>query len=370
MKKLIKKNFLLSPINSSLINLPCPSTINSLWSIGSMLGMMLTCQILTGIFLTMHYSPHPDLAFLALVNINYNVNWGWIMKSCHANGASIFFMLMFSHTLRNIYFSSFFLMLTWASGVTILLISILTAFLGYVLPWGQMSFWGATVITNLLSAIPYLGVTLVEWLWGGFSVDTPTLNRFYTFHFLFPFIVMLLVLIHLIFLHSTGSSNPLGVSSMMDKIPFHPFFTSKDCIGFIVLFMVLISMSSLFPDILMDPENFSKANPLTTPPHIQPEWYFLFAYSILRSIPNKLGGVIALTMSILVLYLFPLLTNYYWQSNKFNPLLKMIFWTTLTILILLTWLGMKPVNPPFEMINILLTPTYFFFMIATPMMNK
>jgi len=221
----------------------------------------------------------------------------------------MFFILIYTHTLRNIYFSSFFLRNTWLSGVTILILSILTAFLGYVLPWGQISFWGATVITNLLSAIPYLGPNLVEWLWGGFSVDKPTLTRFYTFHFILPFILIIFVILHLLLLHTRGSSNPLGIDSSTSKIPFHPFFTSKDLTGFLLLFIFLLSISTLTPDILIDPENFSKANPLRTPPHIQPEWYFLFAYSILRRIPNKLGGVIALAMSLLILYLFPLISK-------------------------------------------------------------
>lgn len=366
MKKIIKNNIFLGIINIALVNLPVPRNINTLWSLGSILGVILSSQIITGLFLTIHYAPDPTLAFIRIVNINYNVNYGWLIKTIHANGASFFFILIFSHTLRNIYFSSFYLKITWVRGTTLLLISIITAFLGYVLPWGQISFWGATVITNLVSAIPYLGVSLVEWLWGGFSVDKPTLNRFYTFHFIFPFIILILVLVHLIFLHTTGSSNPIGLQANIDKISFSPYFTSKDLVGFLILFTFITLLAILSPDLLIDPENFIKANPLSTPPHIQPEWYFLFAYSILRRIPNKLGGVFALLIAIIILYIFPFLRKKFFQSNKFNPILKLNFWVTFTILILLTWLGIKPVDYPFNFLGNLITPSYFLFIRLTP----
>ncbi len=368
-KSIFKKNELLSIINRAIIDLPSPSTINSLWNFGSILGVILIAQIITGIFLSFHYNSDITTAFSSIISINYRINNGWFLRAAHANGASIFFLIIYFHTIRNIYYNSFFLSITWVSGITILLVSIITAFVGYVLPWGQISFWGATVITNLLSAIPYLGTTLVEWIWGGFSVDKPTLTRFFSFHFLFPFILLVLVILHLVFLHRTGSSNPSGINSNSDKIPFHPFFSSKDIVGFLFIFSTLLLISTLAPNLFTDPENFSMANPLVAPIHIQPEWYFLFAYTILRSVPNKLGGVLALIIAILILYFFPLINNNSWQGNQYSPEKKVIFWILINNIIILTWLGIKPVEFPFNFLSILISPLYFILIIIIPAFN-
>nr|ALO77212.1 cytochrome b [Glaresis sp. GLA01] len=365
-----KKSPMLKIINNSLIDLPSPSNISTWWNFGSLLGLCLMIQIITGVFLAMHYTANIELAFNSVVHICRDVNYGWLLRTFHANGASFFFICIYSHIGRGIYYSSYKLTLTWIIGVIILFMIMATAFLGYVLPWGQMSFWGATVITNLLSAIPYLGHSIVQWLWGGFAVDNPTLTRFFTLHFLLPFIVSALVMIHLLFLHQTGSNNPLGINSNIDKIPFHPFFSMKDIFGFIIMLMILTILVLTNPYLLGDPDNFTPANPLVTPIHIQPEWYFLFAYAILRSIPNKLGGVIALFMSISILLILPFTNNKNMQSTQFYPINKMLFWLFMTIIILLTWIGARPVEDPYILTGQILTISYFLFFIINPLMYK
>nr|YP_010309819.1 cytochrome b [Oenas fusicornis]UMR54936.1 cytochrome b [Oenas fusicornis] len=354
-------------INNSLIDLPSPSNISLLWNFGSLLGLCLSIQIVTGIFLAMHYCPNVDMAFNSVVHICRDVNYGWLIRTLHANGASFFFINIYAHIGRGIYYSSYNLMHTWLIGVMILFLVMATAFLGYVLPWGQMSFWGATVITNLLSAIPYLGTSIVQWIWGGFAVDNATLTRFFSFHFLFPFIVTALVMIHLLFLHQTGSNNPLGTNSNIDKIPFHPYFTFKDIMQFILMAAALIILSLTNPYMLGDPDNFTPANPLVTPIHIQPEWYFLFAYAILRSIPNKLGGVIALVMSIAILMILPFTNKKNFMSNQFYPMNKILFWLMVTIVILLTWIGARPVEDPYIITGQILTILYFLYYIINPL---
>nr|YP_009947905.1 cytochrome b [Aclees cribratus]QOH97073.1 cytochrome b [Aclees cribratus]QZI85928.1 cytochrome b [Aclees taiwanensis] len=370
MMKNLKKNPLIKMLNSSLIYLPTPSNISSMWNFGSLLGLCLIIQILTGIFLAMHYCPNVELAFNSVAHICRDVNYGWLLRTLHANGASFFFICLYTHIGRGLYYSSYYLVETWMSGVTIFFLVMATAFLGYVLPWGQMSFWGATVITNLVSAIPYLGTTLVQWIWGGFSVDNATLTRFFTFHFLLPFIVTALVMIHLMFLHQTGSNNPLGTKSNIDKMIFHPYFTFKDLVGFLIMTMLLTILTLQSPYLLGDPDNFTPANPLVTPVHIQPEWYFLFAYAILRSIPNKLGGVIALVLSIAILYLSPFINKKNYQSTQFYPMNKIMFWSLLTIVILLTWIGARPVEDPYIITGQILTILYFFYYIINPLTAK
>nr|YP_010716047.1 cytochrome b [Parnassius hide]WDE75757.1 cytochrome b [Parnassius hide] len=365
-----KTHPLIKIINSSLIDLPSPSNISLWWNFGSLLALCLIIQILTGLFLTMYYTANIELAFYSVNYICRNVNYGWLIRTLHANGASFFFICIYLHIGRGIYYESFNLKYTWMVGIIILFILMATAFMGYVLPWGQMSFWGATVITNLLSAIPYLGTMLVNWIWGGFAVDNATLTRFYSFHFLFPFIILMLTMIHLLFLHQTGSNNPLGINSNLDKIPFHPFFTFKDLIGFIIMLMLLIMLTLINPYLLGDPDNFIPANPLVTPIHIQPEWYFLFAYAILRSIPNKLGGVIALVMSILILIILPLTFNKKIQGIQFYPINQMLFWFMVSIVILLTWIGARPVEDPYIITGQLLTILYFSYFIINPIINK
>nr|AKR07183.1 cytochrome b [Nigidionus parryi] len=356
-------------INNALIDLPSPSNISAWWNFGSLLGLCLIMQIITGTFLAMHYAANIDLAFNSVIHICRDVNYGWLLRTSHANGASFFFICIFLHVGRGLYYSSYTLELTWTIGVIILFCVMATAFLGYVLPWGQMSFWGATVITNLLSAIPYLGTSIVQWLWGGFAVDNATLTRFFALHFLMPFIVTALVMIHLLFLHQTGSNNPLGTNSNMDKIPFHPYYSYKDFLGFIIMIMMLTLLILINPNLLGDPENFIPANPLVTPVHIQPEWYFLFAYAILRSIPNKLGGVIALLMSIAILLFMPFTNKKLMLSTQFYPINKFLFWTFVSIVILLTWIGARPVEDPYIMTGQILTIMYFLYFIINPIIH-
>nr|YP_009938365.1 cytochrome b [Lethe satyrina]QNU07784.1 cytochrome b [Lethe satyrina] len=369
-KPIRKTHPILKIINGSLIDLPTPSNISSWWNFGSLLALCLVTQIITGLFLTMYYTANIEMAFFSVNYICRNVNYGWLIRTLHANGASFFFICIYFHIGRGIYYESFNLFFTWMIGVIILFLLMATAFMGYVLPWGQMSFWGATVITNLLSAIPYLGTLLVNWIWGGFAVDNATLTRFYTFHFLLPFILLMMTMIHLLFLHQTGSNNPLGINSNLDKIPFHPFFTFKDLIGFIILILSLTSLTLINPYLLGDPDNFIPANPLVTPLHIQPEWYFLFAYAILRSIPNKLGGVIALVMSILILIILPFTFNKKIQGIQFYPINQLLFWSMIATIILLTWIGARPVENLYVITSQLLTIYYFSYFILNPIVNK
>nr|YP_009971732.1 cytochrome b [Platisus angusticollis]QNG56442.1 cytochrome b [Platisus angusticollis] len=370
MMPLRKKNPLLKIMNNSLIDLPTPSNISTLWNFGSLLGLCLIIQTITGIFLAMHYCPNIDLAFNSVAHICRDVNYGWLIRTLHANGASFFFICIYIHIGRGIYYSSYMLMETWMIGVTIFFMVMATAFLGYVLPWGQMSFWGATVITNLVSAIPYLGTMVVQWIWGGFAIDNATLTRFFTFHFLLPFVIMALTMIHLLFLHQTGSNNPLGTNSNIDKLTFHPYFSFKDLAGFFIMMAALTILNLSNPYLLSDPDNFVPANPLVTPIHIQPEWYFLFAYAILRSIPNKLGGVIALVMSIAILYILPFSYKKKFQSSSFYPINKFLFWTMFSMIILLTWIGARPVEDPYILIGQILTVTYFMYYIINPYIHK
>nr|YP_009049143.1 cytochrome b [Pavoraja nitida]AIE42765.1 cytochrome b [Pavoraja nitida] len=354
-----KTHPLIKIINSSLIDLPTPINISIWWNYGSLLGLCLIIQILTGLFLAMHYTADISSAFSSVIHISRDVNYGWLIRNIHANGASIFFICIYLHIARGLYYGSYLNKETWNIGVILLFLLMATAFVGYVLPWGQMSFWGATVITNLLSAFPYIGNILVEWIWGGFSVDNATLTRFFAFHFLLPFLIAALALLHLLFLHETGSNNPTGLNSDMDKIPFHPYLSYKDFLGFFILILLLMSLALFSPNLLGDAENFIPANPLVTPPHIKPEWYFLFAYAILRSIPNKLGGVLALLFSIIILMLVPLLHTSKQQSSTFRPITQTLFWTLVTTTIILTWIGGQPVEQPFIIIGQIASILYF-----------
>nr|YP_009255531.1 cytochrome b [Grimothea gregaria]AND82245.1 cytochrome b [Grimothea gregaria] len=354
--------------NGALVDMPIPSNISTFWNFGSLLGLCLTTQILTGLFLAMHYTPHIDYAFTSVAHICRDVNYGWLLRTIHANGASVFFICLYLHIGRGMYYGSYTSFHAWMVGVIILFLVMATAFLGYVLPWGQMSFWGATVITNLFSAIPYIGSTFVQWIWGGFAVENATLTRFFTFHFLFPFAVLAASLIHILFLHQSGANNPLGISSQTDKVSFHPYFTFKDIVGFLVMFSFLILLSLLAPYALGDPDNFIPANPLVTPAHIQPEWYFLFAYAILRSIPNKLGGVIALALSVAILAVLPFTHHSKFRSLTFYPSSQMMFWFLVAIVMLLTWIGARPVEDPYVLTGQILTVVYFLYYMINPMM--
>lgn len=362
-------NPLIKIFNNSLIDLPAPANINSFWNFGSLLGLCLIIQIIRGVFLTIHYSANVIIAFDSVIHICRDVNFGWLIRTIHANGASFVFLCLYAHVGRGIYYNSAKYKETWLIGVTLLFLIIATAFIGYVLPWGQISFWGATVITNLVSAVPYLGTLIVNWIWGGFAVDNACLTRFYSFHFVLPFIVLAFSIIHLLFLHQTGSNNPIGLPRVRDKTPFHPFFVFKDIVGFIVLLIFLLILTLINPYLLGDPDNFIPANPLVTPVHIQPEWYFLFAYAILRSIPNKLGGVIALVFSIAVLYIIPFYSLRKFQRNAFYPINKIIFWSILVVVILLTWIGARPVEIPYIFVGQILTVLYFSYFILNPIVH-
>lgn len=353
--------------NDTFFDLPAPINISLWWNFGSLAGLCLGIQVVTGLFLSIHYVSDIRLAFASVAHIRRDVNYGWLLRSIHANGASLFFICLYCHIGRGIYYGSYIRTVTWNIGVILFLLTILTAFLGYVLVWGQISFWAATVITNLLSAIPYIGKDIVEWLWGGFAVENATLTRFFSFHFLFPFLIAAFFILHVLFLHETGSNNPLGVNRDCEKIPFHVYFSIKDLIGFTGVSLFLFFFVLFFPFISIDPENFNEANPLSTPPHIQPEWYFLFAYAILRSIPRKLGGVVALISSILILFRLPFLHFGKFKSISFYLINQVLFWFLVITIGVLTWIGARPVECPYEEIGTLFTVFYFLYYLFNPL---
>ena len=369
--RLMKKSFL-DLISNHLYSYPTPINISYLWSFGALAGICLVIQIVTGIFLAMHYTPNTAYAFVSVEHIMRDVNNGWFLRLLHANGASFFFLTVYCHIFRGLYYSSYTFPRThlWCSGVIIFILMMATAFIGYVLPWGQMSFWGATVITNLFSALPIVGESVVQWLWGGFSVDNATLNRFFSLHYLLPFVIIALVFIHLILLHNNGSTNPTGIDNKFNKVPFYPYFYIKDLFSLILFFIVLFYFVYFNPNALGHPDNYIKANPLVTPAHIVPEWYFLPFYAILRSIPDKLGGVVAMALSLIVLLLLPVINMGNKRTVLFRPIVKLNFWSIFTTFLILGWIGQKEVETPYIEVGQVATLFYFdYFLIFIPLYN-
>ena len=364
-----------SMMKRELHDYPTPKNLNYWWNFGSLAGITLTVMILTGIFLAMHYTPHVDMAFDSVEHIMRDVNLGWLLRYMHVNGASMFFIAVYIHMFRGLYYGSYKAPreLLWILGVVIFLLMMATAFMGYVLPWGQMSFWGATVITNLFSAIPGIGESIVTWLWGGFGVDNPTLNRFFALHYLLPFLLVGVVLLHMTALHQHGSGNPLGIDKKgpQDSIPFHPFYTIKDLFGLGVFAIAWAFFVFFAPNFFGEVDNYIPANPLVTPPHIVPEWYFLPFYAILRSVPDKLGGVVAMFGAILVLFILPWLDKSPVRSAKFRPLFKISFWLLLINCLVLGWIGGKPAEGIYITIGRLATVYYFIhFLIIIPLLAR
>jgi ubiquinol-cytochrome c reductase cytochrome b subunit len=367
------KKSLFAVINNHIIDYPTPINLNYFYGFGSLAGIMLVIQILTGIFLAMHYTPHIDLAFNSVEHIMRDVNNGWLIRYTHANGASFFFIVVYVHIFRGLYYGSYITPreAVWCSGVVIFILMMATAFMGYVLPWGQMSFWGATVITNLFSAVPLVGKDIVDWLWGGFAVDNPTLNRFFSLHFTLPFVIVGAVLIHLVLLHEVGSNNPLGLTLKTENIPFYPYFYTKDLFGLMVLFLAFFSFVFYYPNVLGHADNYIEANPMKTPLHIVPEWYFLPFYAILRSIPNKIGGVVGMFGSLLILLTIPFTNSSEIRSTAFRPIYKIAYWLLVVSFLLLGWIGQMPVEYPYTEIGVISMIYYFaFFIIVIPFLGK
>jgi len=369
----LNKNYLLAILNSHVVDYPTPINLTYAWSFGSTAGICLVLQILTGVFLAMHYTPNIALAFTSVEHIMRDVNNGWLIRYMHANGASMFFIVVYAHIFRGLYYGSYMYPreLLWCSGVIIFILMMGTAFMGYVLPWGQMSFWGATVITNLASAVPFVGNAIVEWLWGGFSVDNATLNRFFSLHFLLPFLIAGLTIIHLALLHEHGSNNPLGIESTIDKISFYPYFYVKDLLAFFGFITVFAGFVFYFPNLMGHPDNYIPANPMVTPAHIVPEWYFLPFYAILRSIPDKLGGVVAMGGALVILFAIPFINTSEIRSSQFRPLFRGFFWLLVVDFLILGWIGQKPVETPFIEVGQIATVFYFtFFILFIPLLGK
>jgi ubiquinol-cytochrome c reductase cytochrome b subunit len=363
-----------SLLRKELKEYPTPKNLNYMWNFGSLAGIALVIMILSGIFLAMHYVPHVDKAFDSVERIMRDVNGGWLIRYIHMNGASFFFIVVYIHIFRGLYYGSYKSPreLLWILGVVILLLMMATAFMGYVLPWGQMSFWGATVITNLFSAFPF-GDAIVTWLWGGFSVDNPTLNRFFALHYLLPFVIVGISMLHLVALHQFGSNNPKGIDIKRkeDKIPFHPYYTIKDAFGLGVFLFVYLGVVFFAPNFFGEPDNYVPANPMVTPPHIVPEWYFLPFYAILRSIPDKLGGVLAMFGAVGTLFVLPWLDLSPVRSSAYRPIHRLVFWVLVLNCFVLGWIGAKPPEGEYLIIGRLATAYYFFhFWVLLPLLGK
>jgi ubiquinol-cytochrome c reductase cytochrome b subunit len=359
------KNYVLAFVDNHIIHYPTPINLSYAWSFGITSAACLIIQILSGIFLAMHYTPHIDLAFSSVEHIMRDVNNGWLLRYIHANGASMFFIAVYLHMFRGLYYGSYMQprQLLWCSGVLILLLIMLTAFIGYVLPWGQMSFWGATVITSLVTAVPIVGQTIVDWLWGGFTINNATLNRFFSLHFFVPFVVAGVSALHIALLHKDGSTNPLGVDSGVDKVPFYPYFFVKDLFALVCFLLFFGIFVFYFPNALGHPDNYIPADPMQTPAHIVPEWYFLPFYAVLRSIPDKLGGVAAMIGAILILLVIPFTNTSEVRSTTFRPIFKIFYWLFIADFIILGWIGQKPVKDVYIVVGQIATCYYFLFFI-------
>ena len=370
--RLLKTHPILGLANSYLVDSPQPANLSYMWNFGSLLGACLIIQILTGVFLAMHYTPSVDLAFVSVEHIMRDVNYGWLIRYLHANTASFFFIFVYLHIARGLYYGSYKRprILPWSIGVIILVLMMAIAFLGYVLPYGQMSLWGATVITNLPSAIPWIGQDFVEFVWGGFSVSNATLNRFFSLHYLLPFVLAALVAMHLLTLHEHGSSNPLGLSGNTDRLPFHPYFTFKDLVTIFVFLLALSAFVFYMPNALGHSDNYIPANPMQTPASIVPEWYLLPFYAILRSIPNKLLGVIAMFMSLLILLLMPILDTSRIRGSQFRPFMRLAFWILAIDFFILMFIGSQHVESPYVEIGQICTALYFgWFIVIVPLIG-
>jgi len=353
---------------------PTPKNLNYWWNFGSLALVCLVVQILTGLFLTMHYKPDAHLAFDSIQHIMRDVEWGWLLRYTHMVGAHFFFIVVYIHIFRGLYFGSYKQPreVLWGLGVIILFLMIITAFMGYVLPWGQMSYWGATVITNLLSVIPFVGNNVVVWLWGGYSVGDPTLNRFFALHFLMPFVIFAVVFLHLWALHHKKSNNPLGIDlkKQTDYVPFHPYYTIKDTFGLGVYLMFFLGMVFYAPNILGHTDNYIPANPMVTPAHIVPEWYFLPFYAILRAIPNKLLGVVAMVAAILILFALPWLDKSKVRAATFRPIYKQVYWIFFANCFVLGWVGANPPEGIYVLIGQVSTAIYFAFFMLLPIISR
>ena len=363
--RFLKRDPFVNIANDMVVDYPSPANISYLWNFGSLAGLFLGVQLVTGIILAMHYTPHMDLAFNSIEHIMRDVNYGWFLRYCHANGASFFFLMLYAHILRGLYYGSYIYprALVWHIGVAIYLLTMAAGFLGYILVWGQMSYWAATVIINLVSVVPLIGNSLTEWIWGGFSVGNPTLNRLFSLHYLVPFIIAVLAILHLMALHIPWSGTPLGTNSKVDMVPFHPYFSVKDGLGVLVLLVMLSYLVFFNPNLLGEPDNYIPANPMATPPHIVPDWYFLPFYAILRSIPSKFLGVIAMAAAILVLFLLPYLNTSRIRSSTFRPIFKKFYWLFVVCVLLLSWIGGIPVQEPYYTIGQIATLFYFTFLL-------
>jgi len=363
-----------SVLREALVDHPTPRNLNYWWNFGSLAGITLVIMIVSGLLLSMHYVAHVDLAFDSVEHIMRDVNYGWLLRYIHSVGSSMFFLIVYIHISRGLYYGSYKSPreVLWWLGIIIFFLMIITAFLGYTLPWGQMSFWGATVITNLFSAIPLIGDNIVTWLWGGFSIDNPTLNRFYSLHFLIPFIIVGVVFLHIVALHKFGSNNPTGIDLTLkqEKIPFHPYYTVKDFFGYGVFFIIFGIFVFFLPNLLGHPENYIPADPFVTPEHIIPEWYFLPFYAILRAIPFKLLGVLAMLGSILILFVLPWLDTCKVRSCRFRPIYKQFYWIFIFNFIVLGWVGSKVPEGHYLIISRICTAYYFtHFLIILPILG-